>query len=90
MRLFPLSPYSLFDWCLQYYFKLTTCLCHSLVVPFIPEQHSAQDTFSFVSNITTISTYGKFMVSFHAESLLTDIALKESISLAVHYIVARG
>ena len=58
-------------------YKLVKFLC-SLLVPY---------TFSFVTEITNISTHGKFMVSYDVESLFTNIPLGESIDLAVHYIV---
>ena len=55
-----------------YNYNLAEVLC-SLLVPFIPQQYTAQDTFTFVSEIANLSTPGYFMVSFDVESLFTNI-----------------
>ena len=48
---------------------------------------SARPVISFLTEITNISTHGKFTVSYDVESLFTNIPLGESIDLAVRYIV---
>lgn len=65
-----------------YNYNLAKYLCW-LLVPFIQQQYTAQDTFSFIRGLSNLSTYGHFMVSFDAESLFTNILLEESIDLAV-------
>ena len=46
----------------------------------------AKCIFSVVGKITNLSTQGKFMVSFDAESLFTNRPLEESVYLAGNYI----
>ena len=53
--------------------------------PHIPTEHCATDTFSFVQEIQSSSTFGKFMVFFDVESLFTNIPLEKCIDLEVNY-----
>ena len=53
---------------------------------YIPTEHCATDTFTFVQDVQSLSMFGKFMVSFDVESLFTNIPLEECIDLAVNYI----
>lgn len=69
-----------------YNYKLSKHLC-SLLQPHIPSEHSVGDTFTFVREIQSLSMQGKYMVTFHVESLFTNIPLEESIDLAVVYIL---
>ena len=55
--------------------------------PHIPTDYCAQDTFTFVSEVSRLHTLDKFMVSFDVESLFNNIPLIESIGLAVDYIM---
>ena len=69
-----------------YNYNLAKYLC-TLLNPHIPNDYCAQDTFTFVSEVTRLHTLNKFMVSFDVESLFTNITLIESINLAVDYIM---
>ena len=69
-----------------YNYNLAKYLC-TLLNPHIPNDYCAQDTFTFVSEVTRLHTHTKFMVSFDVESLFTNIPLVESINLAVDYIM---
>ena len=44
----------------------------------IPNDHSAKDTFSFVEELKTVSVTNKYMVSYDATSLFTNIPLEET------------
>jgi len=66
--------------------KLAKYLC-SLLQSLLPNTYSISDTFSFVQELKTVDISNKFMVSFDVVSLFTNIPLKESIDLAVSYIV---
>ena len=69
-----------------YNYNLSKYLCGPLT-PYIPSEHCAMDTFSFVRDIQDVPMYGKFFVSFDVESLFTNIPLEECIDLAVKYIL---
>ena len=68
-----------------YNYNLAKYLC-TLLKPHIPNDYCAQDSFTFVSEVTRLHTLNKFMVSCDVESLFTNIPLIESINLAVDYI----
>ena len=51
-----------------YNYNLAKYLC-KLLNPHIPNDYCAQDTFTFVSEVTRLHTLNKFMVSFDVESL---------------------
>ena len=69
-----------------YNYRLAKYLCN-LLQPYLPSTYSISDTFSFVQEINTIDLSNKFMASFDVASLFTNISLKESIDLAVSYII---
>ena len=55
-----------------YNYNLAKYLC-TLLNPHIPNDYCAQDTFTFVSEVTRLHTLSEFMVSFDVESLFTNI-----------------
>ena len=68
-----------------YNYNLAKYLC-KLLTPYIPTEHCASDTFTFVQDIQGLTMHGNFMVSFDVVSLFTNIPLEECIDLAVKYI----
>ena len=64
-----------------YNYNLAKYLC-TLLNPHIPTDYCAQDTSTFVSEVTRLHTHNKFMASFDVESLFTNIPY-----LAVDYIM---
>ena len=54
-----------------------------ILQPLISKRHAAQDTFSFVSELSNQNLESSFLVSFDVVSLFTNIPLGESINLAV-------
>lgn len=68
-----------------YNYSLAKFLCTLLDPP--AHTYCARDTFSFVNEITSLSTSDMSMVSFDVESLFTNIPLLESIDLAIKYIL---
>ena len=60
-------------------------LCN-LLVPYIPNEYNASDTFTFVHEVNNLPMFGKFLISFDVESLFTNIPLEECIDLVVKYI----
>ena len=69
-----------------YNYNVAKYLC-TLLNHHIPDDYCACDTFTFVSEVTSLHTLNKFMVSFDVESLFTNIPLIESIDLAVDHIM---
>lgn len=69
-----------------YNYNLSQYLC-SLLQPHIPSEFCCTDSFSFVRELQSLTTNDKFMVSYDVESLFTNIPLKESIELAIQYIL---
>ena len=57
-------------------------LANNLLRPHIPNAYTISDTFFFVQELNTIDLFNKFMVSFDAANLFTNIPPKESIYLA--------
>ena len=47
--------------------------------------YTVSDSFSFVQELNTIDVSNKYIVSFNAISLFTNIPLKECIDLAISY-----
>ena len=41
-------------------------------------QHTTQDSFSFVNDFINVQSQGKFLISFDVESLFTNIPLNET------------
>ena len=56
------------------------------IVPYIPNDYNASDTFTFVQEINNLPMFGKCLISFDVESLFTNIPLEECLDLAVKYI----
>ena len=54
-----------------------------LSLPRINKDYCAEDTFSFVQNITNIRSKNKYMVSYDVTSLFTNIPLDETLDIAV-------
>ena len=69
-----------------YNHQLAKYLC-TLLQPHLPNTYIIFDSFSFIQNFETIDTSNKFMVSFDVVSLFTNTPLKESVELAVSYIL---
>ena len=69
-----------------YNYQLAKYLC-TLLQPHLPSIYTISDSVSLVQELKTIDTSNKFMVSFDVVSLFTNIPLKESIDLAVSYIL---
>ena len=59
----------------------------NLLKPHIPMTHCTQDTFSFVKEINQVRTNDLFFVSYDVVSLFTNIPLKDTIELAVDYVI---
>ena len=64
---------------------LARFLCH-LLSPFVPNDHSCKDTFSFVSQIKNANLSKKVFVSHDVTSLFTNIPLPETIDIAINLI----
>ena len=59
-------------------YNLAQCLC-DLLSPLVPNDYSWKDTFSFVSQNKNANLSIKFLVSYDATSLFTNIPLQETI-----------
>ena len=57
-----------------------------LLSPCINKDYSADDTFTFVTDIRKVSANNKFMVSYDGISLFTNVPLNETINIAVEVI----
>ena len=64
---------------------LARFLCH-LLSPFVPNDHSCKDTFSFVSQIKNANLSKKCLVSYNVTTLFTNIPLQETIDIAINLI----
>ena len=64
---------------------LARFLCH-LLSPFVTNDHSCKDTFSFVSQIKNANLSKIFLVSYDVTSLFTNIPLQETIDIAINLI----
>ena len=60
-------------------------LC-DLFSPLIPNDYSCKDIFSFLSQIKNANLSKKFLVSYDATSLSTNISLQETIDIAINLI----
>ena len=61
-----------------YNYNLAKLLCN-LLEPHIPNDYNASDTFTFVQEINNLPMFGKLLISFDVESLVTNIPLEECI-----------
>ena len=59
----------------------------SLFVPLLPDKYSVKDSFSFGEELRSFDFNKKFLISFDVESLFTNIPLKETIDIAVDFIL---
>ena len=57
-----------------------------LLSPLVPNDYSCKDTFSFVSQIKNANLSKKFLLSYDVTSLFTNIALQETIDIAINLI----
>ena len=60
-----------------------------LLVPHLPTDYTASDTFSFVEDLSKQNLRGKTMVSFDVVSLFTNIPLHETIDIAVNLLLEK-
>ena len=67
-------------------YNLTRFLC-DLLSPLVPSYYSCKDTFSFVSQIKNANLSKKFLVSYDATSLFTNIPLQETIDIVINLIL---
>ena len=65
--------------------NLARFLC-DLLAPFVSNDYSCKDTFSFVSQIKNANLSKKFLVSYNLTSLFTNISLQETIGIAINII----
>ena len=65
--------------------NLARFLC-DLLAPFVSNDYSCKDTFSFVSQIKNANLSKKFFVSYNVTSLFTNIPLQETIDIAINLI----
>ena len=63
--------------------NLARFLC-DLLAPFVSNDYSCKDTFSFVSQIKNANLSKKFLVSYDVTSLFTNIPLQETIGIAIN------
>ena len=66
-------------------YNLGGFLC-DLLSPLVPNDYSRKDTFSFVSQIKNANLSKKLSVSYNVTSLFTNIALQETIDIAINLI----
>ena len=66
-------------------FNLGAFLC-DLLSPLVLNDYSCKDTFSFVSQIKNANLSKKLSVSYNVTSLFTNIALQETIDIAINLI----
>ena len=57
-----------------------------LLSPFVPNDYSCKDTFSFVSQVKNANLSRKCLVSYDVTSLFTNIPLQETIDIAINLI----
>ena len=58
----------------------------SFISPHIPPEYSTKASFTFIEEVKLVSVADKFLISFDVMSLFTNIALSESIDIAVNLI----
>ena len=66
-------------------YNLARLLC-DLCSPLVPKDYSCKDTFTFVSQIKNANLSKKFLFSNDVTSLFTNIALQETIDIAINLI----
>ena len=66
-------------------YNLACFLCDFLS-PLGPDDYSCKDTFSFVSQIKNANLSKKFLASYNVTSLFINIALQETIDIAINLI----
>ena len=66
-------------------YNLARFLCN-LCSPFVPNDYSCKDTFSFVSQIKNANLSKRFLVSYDVTDLFTNISLQETIDIAINLI----
>ena len=66
-------------------YNLTRFLC-DLLSSLVPNGYSCKNTFSFVSQIKNANISKKVLVSYDVTSLFTNIALQETIDIAINFI----
>ena len=57
-----------------------------MLTPYISQKYTTKDTFSFVNELSQISSKDTFLISYDVTSLFTNIPLSETIDLAVNTI----
>ena len=57
-----------------------------MLTPYISQKYTTKDTFSFVNELSQISSKDTFLISYDVTSLITNIPLSETIDLAVNTI----
>ena len=73
------SPIGTFD------YNLARLLC-DLLSPFVPNDYSCKDTFSFVSQIKNANPSRIYIVSYDVASVFTNIPLEKTIDKVIHLI----
>ena len=56
------------------------------LTPYISREYTTKDTFTFVSELSSIDTTENFLISYDVTSLFTNIPLNETIDIAVNII----
>ena len=69
-----------------YNYNLASHLC-KLLTPFIPTAHCTKGSFTFIKDIQEVSTKDAFMVTYDVCSLFTNTLLRETIDVAVTWIL---
>ena len=69
-----------------YNYNLAKYLTKKLM-PYIPKEHCAKDTFTFVEDISKLKHNDQHLISYDVVSLFTNIPLHETINLAVDLII---
>ena len=64
-------------------YKLDCFLC-DLFSPLVPNDYLCKDAFSFVSQIKNANLSKKFLVSYDAASLFTNVPLQKSIGITIN------
>ena len=58
----------------------------SLLSPHIPSEYSTKESFTFIEEIKLVSVTDKFLISFDATSLFTNILLSEASDIAINLV----
>ena len=70
-------------------YNLSRFIC-GLLSPLVSHDYSCKYTFSFVSQIKNTNLSGKFLISYNATSLFTNIPLQETIDKAINLIFSHN